>query len=104
MSQMLNYFFLKYLKKQFPRGLLSLSKVFFKSLSSGDAAFIHEKSGTEFPVFNRKIDLKKGISFFLIHKCLKISNRPLQIAPFEKMDFRLKYIFLLLSSLALEYT
>jgi len=64
MSQMLNYFFLKYLKKEISRQLSSLFHPFSNPLYPENAPFIKEKSGNEFPVFISEIGLKQGNSFF----------------------------------------
>jgi len=76
MSQMLNYFFLKYLKKEISRQLSSFLNPFFNPLYTENAPFIKEKSGIKFPVFTSETGLKQGNSFFLLDYFPKSSNMP----------------------------
>jgi hypothetical protein len=76
MSQMFNYFFLKYLKKQIFPHFSSLLHPFFNPLYTENAPFIKEESGNKHPVFASEIGLKQGISFFLLCYFPKSSNMP----------------------------
>jgi len=76
MSQMLNYLFLNYLKKQKYLQLFSCFYTFFNPFYTENAPFIKEESSNNFPVFIGDTGLKQGNSFFLIHYFPKSSNMP----------------------------